>query len=260
METYQITLNSRTSILIDNQKRSVLQCQLGKDAIPIPKDVQCSVSVITAEIFNGWTQVDAFTYLTIIATTDPNYPTNRGSVGFTTTTTLPLSPGNSFTASLLVSNITGKKFKLNNIDRTYIATASNNLISISAGAGVYLFTEKPIPIIGLYPPFGGYLFGVTLTATSKPFLQQKYLLIGSSFVTKRNQPLAKVPINASYGNYILFQPQAPFQLKINNDLINTFQISLLDEDGEVINNNYNDWSITLQFNFDKKPQLTLDNE
>jgi hypothetical protein len=263
-ESIQLTLNSRTSIFVNSANvtnRSIIQVQLDRDSIPVPEGYKCSVSVISAEILNGIRQVDETTYQTIIATTDSNYPLNRGTVGFTVTTTLRIPIGNAYTPTTLATAINGKTFTLNGIVRTFIASQVANNITVSAGAGVFLFTDKPIPIIGLYPAYKSFLFGSSLAAVSPPLLQQKFLQITSSFKTTRNQPLCKIPINAPFNSYILFSPTIPFPVRINEEVINTFQIYLLNEDGIQVNNNSNDWSVTLQFDFipkTKKPELTID--
>ena len=339
MESLQITLNSRTAILLDNQKRSVMQIALNKDAIPIPKDVQCSVSVISCEVLNNIIAVDSSTTQSLVLTssqfininitgatlnrlslslsdyailsalpintqiifsgnvlspivagtvyyTKAFYAPNQFSIVATSlgstlvsgydvssSTTMYVSPNTlqvtlkipngAYTPTTLATAINAKANTFLGTSRVFTCTANaNNTLNLSINNSTFMYFNQSIPLIGL-PNISTLTSNPTsnVTFASPPFLQQKYLQIGSSFLTSRNQPLCKIPVNASLGSYILYSPQVPFPVNINNDLINTFQISLLNEDGIPINNNYADWSITLQFDFSRKnkPLVTIDN-
>lgn len=349
MESYQITLNSRTASLQDNQKRSVMNIQLGRDAVPIPKFMQCSVSVISAEILNNIYSIDAYTfksvYMTnplysVTATTTTgrltfspteyasfaSFPLNTGVIftganvlsvtnnqlqtsfqcyiktffpttyqilvsytsggatitGFTAnsavtsffmnigTPILPVQyltnliiPAGNYTPATLATALTSN---LKTIDATLYGSSgtgkivcavnANNILTFT-GSNVSLYFNKQVPCVGFYNTSTIPTTNIITTCSSPPFLQQKYLQIGSSFRTSRNQALCKIPVNASFGSYILYNPQVPFPVNINDDFINTFQISLLDENGQPVNNNYSDWSVTLQLDFKIKSNYSL---
>ena len=341
MESLQITLNSRTSTVLDTQKRSVMTVSLNKDAIPIPKDKECTISVISAEILNNFYSIDAYTFQSYYAYKTSFLVTSVGNASFTMgasdyTALQALAPANSkimFIGNIALAsngllangiqyyikayspnyinvtltpggvNVAGLNtaydgtspvsivpipysttlnIPAGNYTPTTLATAittnnasiassnfggtgkgkitctnsSNNILSLTC-SNVGLYFTQTIPAIGLTQKVIASAGG-TVVCASTPFLQQKYLQISSSFVTSRNQPLCKIPVNAAFGSYILYNPQILFPVKIYNDLINTFQISLLDENGQPINNNYADWSVTLQFDFkDKKSAISI---
>ena len=343
MESRQITINSRTSDLLDYQKRSIIQVNLGKDVIDIPKDYDCYCSVFSAEILNNRRQVDDLTEQRLVLTTDPNIKINsqdnalsivktgaasihvnrsinlpvgtrvsfqfsptatdlgltsnlnvysirsiagaaqfgltsndgvyNGLVGFkaalpvqgvtmicgdTSTISLNVPSGSTYTPQTLANFINGKTyvFKNQGVNSNVTMACSNepinNLLTLSVTPkNILLYSQANVPLIGLYKQQNDIASNI-LPLKSRPFLQQTYLLLGSSLLTFRNQPLCKIPIKASLGNYKLYSPQNPFKVKINNDLTSTFQVSLLGEDAQPINNNYADWSVTLQFHYGRK--------
>lgn len=258
LDSQQITVNSRTSTILDNQRRSVVVCSLGKEVIIVPSNAQCYISVVSAEILNGIVPIDSTTDQTVIITTDPNYPTNKGAGSFASITYNLQIPtqGMTYTPSSIVSSINGKKFTVGTqANKEIKATLSNNRVTLSVPAGIYIYINKPVPFLGI----DLFSFGNSITATNLPFLQQKYLLVGSSFKTERNKPLCKIPVNAALNSFILYSPNTPFPIKMYDDQISTFQISILSEDSVPINNNYCDWSITLQFDIKLKNMQITDN-
>ena len=314
-----------------------MQINLGKDAIPIPKDQQCSVSVISTEILNNIYSVDSGTnqsyFLTNTLFPATAMTTNRitlSALNYTNLSTAPvntavvfsgnvsgatngvltagttyylkaffapnqfnvsatISPGTiltgfnsaytpgtnpmyvatqgfsgltsfnvpfgTYTATTLASKINNSV--LANPLAKITCTSTNNILTISTTLASFYFPQA-MPMIGIMTPT--LTPANSITCSSMPFLQQKYLQIGTSFRTSRNQPLCKIPVNGSFGSYILYNPQILFPVNINDDLINSFQISLLDETNNPINNNYADWSVTIQIDFKTKSNYSLKDE
>ena len=345
MDSLQITLNSRTSTVLDNQRRSIMQVSLNKDAIPIAKDMQCSVSVISAEILNNISSIDSSTNQTICLTlptqlivvgmttnritfsvTDYNtladfvpvntrvvftgnvsgatnglltsgttyyvrafFPPNQIGVtatingsqitGFNIayTTASPMFtafqatpyqtalriPNGNYTAATLANAINNTMYAFSNMNgivttsmaKIICTNSTSNILSLSS-SNISMYFPQALQTIGITTPFTNPVSNIT--CSNVPFLQNKYLQIGTSFCTTRGQPICKIPVNAAYGSYILFNPNVPFPVRINDDLINTFQVSLLDENSQPVNNNFADWSVTLQFDFKKKSHNVID--
>ena len=342
MESVQFHISTRMNTILDTQKRSVIQVSLGRDVVDIPDDIQCSVSVISAEILNNIYSVESTTNQTVYVTNSnvitptsflslnvaacasnrlalsnqdydtfsalpkntplifsgylvsqtavtsnvtyflaSNYPTsmqfsissirngalianfpNRASTNLIVNsglkTTLQI-PSAYHTPSTLAAAINSKPLVYNG-GILSCSNSADNLLTLGVSNSNYLYFPTDIPEIGLYTKNMKTNITSNVTLTSSPYLQKKFLQISSSFSTTRNQPLCKVPINAGFGSFIQYAPQVPFQVDIHDDMIGTFQVSLLDEDSNPINNNYADWSLTLQFDFRKKPKDTIDNE
>ena len=68
MESVQFHISTRMNTILDTQKRSVIQVSLGRDVVDIPEDMQCSVSVISAEILNNIYSVESTTNQTVYVT------------------------------------------------------------------------------------------------------------------------------------------------------------------------------------------------
>ena len=163
-------------------------------------------------------------------------------------------PPNGYTNTTLATAINGKTISYYGTLCTISCTVSAiGLLTLTASAGFFLYFQGDVPIIGMNTKNPDQLLiGNSIPMLQMPFLQNKHLFISTDLLTTRSPTLCKIPVNAAFGSYILYSPSNPLKVKIHNDLINTFTISLLDESYTPVHNNYADFSLTIQFDFVKK--------
>jgi hypothetical protein len=258
LPTRQYCFNSRASPITDitDNKRSTIQCDLGKDAFRVPDDQDCLMSVITAEI-----PMQNFTFDTV-----PTFQIYNA----VTTSTQTFGGINTTTAYTVATLITA----LNNTTYTHNAQTVTLTVTQAAGTNCLTFTlagtgspfsfifNSNIPQLGINAVFNknnGSQFPSPFTPPSSPLLVPKYYIVRSpDMQTMYSQPIAKIQTDLTYlSNTIYYKNFSSFDTRVLSPFIQNFQLQLTDEDGNPIHLRGADWSINVQFKFIQKQNLEV---
>ena len=147
-------------------------------------------------------------------------------------------------------------------------TSTNNIITFSvsdtggtSGHGLLINTDSPV--LGItnqsYPLIATYASNRTsLIGNVIPYLLPKYLSVTASVPMVYTNQIGKIQVDQSNGNIIYFKNTLNnlFEIKVAETFINQFTLSLLDEYNVPVNLKQSDWSITINFRFQRKDNIT----
>lgn len=245
------------SIYLDSSKASVVQndsdnsnCLFYLDnIIQCPPDTHILIGLTACQIPVAFYNI----------TNNNNQLTIQGSINGTTNITLP--PQN-YNTETLVTEINSQ-----------LATAGNN-ITCSFNSSTYKFTfssltqsiqiqnttmnkELGIPPFTIFPPSSSFTSPnmCNLSGTQSIYVMVNNLSIQSLDSRARgdlNGVLSKVDVCCGFGDYIEFQQTENQFYLISDRSISHFNVSLTDDNLELLKMNGIDWSISLTCHFSKK--------
>ena len=232
-----LTLNSKYADLIfDPNKRSRAVFQLNKP-IAIPQDYDLSVSLISASIprtwYNVWTPVNV-TY-------------SRGTL------TVPIGNYDANAIAAFLSN-------------GDVATVYSTNTGMFTMTSVTSFTLNASPLFGtlnsktgtsvtsdVIPKIYGTTSVVVGTSLSSDALTAGTVPIGSGRI-------ATVPVDVDPFGFISYEPNFPVKVKLAESYVGQLEVTLQDDDLDLLELNGGDWEITLLFEVEGGDAAPTSNE
>lgn len=140
----------------------------------------------------------------------------------------------------------------------------NNFTSPLLG---FVSQSSPAALLASSNPTAAQIANASMTATNPPFVASKFYLVASSLITgsqvpglsTRIVPLGKVPVCTAFGFVDNYRQMVPFYQKLRDDSIQSFELSLYNEDGTPVHFRGMDWSLTLAIEFHHKKNTPLSN-
>ena len=167
-----------------------------------------------------------------------------------------------YSLDYIIQNPTASGYQT--IKTTAVFNSATSVITLSVPSGYYMYFQEPITILGVSHVTFGNSISISVpapTTTTTPIVR-KYVLVKTSLNSCYKQPLAKIQCNQPYGNFIFYSPQVPYQVRIYDEFISIFTVTLLDEQEKEITNSSANHSLTFQIDFVDKliPQKNNDND
>jgi hypothetical protein len=245
LESFQIHLTSSTADKIIDGNNANVEFYL--PVIEIPSQYHIYVSVVHAVI--------PFTFYNVNGDYNRLYyilydPINLQSVG---ASSFNIPPGNyniNTLKAVLVANMPGFIISYNSVNNTFtFSRTDNNVFTLS-------YSSTQCPLLGFnFETLGNGPFSTVTSNRAVNLAPIRCVCVGTNLKTfninKANvnnmSMLCSIPITTQPYSIITYQNPNNFRVNTYTNLISTIAIKLMDQNGQMLNLNGANWSMTLQF-------------